>query len=101
MHLQRTIVGRLHRHDELSRSTGGSSQAMGAIVTRQNPLKRATLTARQRARRGAFRSLADYGVFEALHRRRCLPAQTLMPIHTIAAKCCSTSSSATGIRVLG
>ena len=45
MHVQRTIVGRLHRHDELSRSTGGSSEAVGAIVTRQNPLKRATLTA--------------------------------------------------------
>src|SRR5437660_1562202 len=36
MHLQRTIVRRLHWHDDLSRSTGGSPQAMGAIVARQD-----------------------------------------------------------------
>src|SRR5437879_13890391 len=35
MHLQRTIVRRLYRHDGLPRSAGRSPQAMGAIVACQ------------------------------------------------------------------
>ena len=38
VHLQRTIVRRLYRHDELPRSTGGSAQAMGEIVACQDTL---------------------------------------------------------------
>src|SRR3984893_13598633 len=38
MHLQRTIVRLLYRHDGMPRSTGRSAQAMGAIVARQDTL---------------------------------------------------------------
>src|SRR5437899_90085 len=38
MHLQRTIVRRLHRHDGLPRSTARSPQALVAIVSCQEPL---------------------------------------------------------------